>query len=90
MEPRSNIEYFCSDCIKEKYPRAGTFTPDEVKASSHVKANFDGEHMWLVVGKVTDQGVVGTVDNDPTRSGSPPYGTEVFIAFGKIEDIGKF
>ena len=89
-EPRSNIEYTCSDCSKEKYPRAGAFTLGEVRASSHVKANFEGEHMWLKVGKVTDQGVVATVANDPERPESPPYGAEVFIAFGKIEDIGKF
>lgn len=86
MEPRSNIRYVCSDCSKELYPRAGTFTPDEVRASSHIKANFDGEHMWLKVVKITDQGVLATVDNQPERPGSPPYGAEVFIPFSKIED----
>lgn len=90
MEPRDNIVYVCSDCIKGMYPRAGTFTPDEVRASSHIKANFDGEHMWIEVVTVTEQGVKGTVANDPERSGSPPYDAEVFIAFGKIEDIGSF
>ena len=87
---RDNIVYVCSDCIKGLYPRAGTFTPDEVRSSSHIKANFDGEHMWIEVVTVTEQGVRGTVANDPERSGSPPYDAEVFIAFGKIEDIGSF
>ena len=89
-EPRSNIGYTCSDCIKKIYPRAGSFTPDEVRAASHVKANFDGEHMWLEVGVVTDQGVNGRVANDPERPESPPYDAEVFIVFSKIEDVGKF
>ncbi len=87
-EPDSNIVYTCSDCSKEMYPRAGTFTADEVRASSHIKANFDSEHMWVKIVKVTDQGVNGTVDNDPVRPGSPPCGAEVFIVFSKIEDIG--
>ena len=30
------------------------------------------------------------VDSDPLRPESPPLGTEVFIAFGKIEELGKF
>jgi len=90
MEPRSNIRYTCSECIREMYPRAGSFTPDEVRAASHVKANFDGEHMWVEVDKVTDQGVNGTVANDPERPESPPYDAEVFIVFSKIEDVGKF
>jgi hypothetical protein len=89
-EPRSNIRYVCSDCIKEMYPRAGTFTPDEVLASSHIKANFDKEHMWLAIVKVTDKGVRATVDNDPVQPRSPPYGAEVFVVFSKIEDIGSF
>lgn len=86
-EPRSNIGYICSDCVKDKYPRAGTYTPDEIRSASHIKANFNGEHMWITVDKITDQGVNGTVDNDPERPGSPPCGAEVFIALGKIEDL---
>ena len=89
-EPKDNLVYFCSDCSKKMYPRAGTFTPDEVRSSTHIKANFNTEHMWIKVVTVTEQGVKGTVDNDPERLGSPPYGAEVFIAFGKIEDIGSF
>ena len=46
--------------------------------------------MWLEVGKVTDQGVNGTVANEPERPESPPYDAEVFIVFSKIEDVGKF
>jgi uncharacterized protein YegJ (DUF2314 family) len=88
-EPRNNIEYTCSDCLKKMYPRAGTFTPEEVLASTYVKANFDREHMWVEIVKVTDQGVVGTVANMPERPNSPPYGAKVFITFGNIEDIYK-
>ena len=89
-EPESNLRYMCSDCVKDRYPRAGSFTPDEVKAATYVKANFGGEHMWLDRGEVTEQGVFGTVANDPSRPGSPPFGEKVFIAFGNIEELGKF
>jgi len=89
-EPRSNIGYICSDCIPERFPRAGLFPPDEVKRATHVKVNFDGEHMWIKIDKVTKAGVSGTVANDPTRFNSPPFEAEVFIAFGKIEELGKF
>jgi len=39
-EPESNLRYMCSDCRKEMYPRAGSFTSDEVKAASK------GELWW--------------------------------------------
>lgn len=90
MEPRDNIAYVCSDCIKELYPRAGTFTPDELRFANHIKANFDKEHMWIEIVNVTDEGVSGTVANEPERPKSPPYGAKVFIVFSKIEDIGRF
>lgn len=93
-EPRANIGYICDDCIPERFPRAGLFPPSEVKESTHVKANFGGEHMWIEIDKVSSlghgSGVRGTVANDPERPGSPPHGTEVFIPFDKIEDLGKF
>lgn len=86
-ENPDNIVYACSDCSKAMYPRAGTFTPDEIRAATHIKANFEGEHMWITVTNVTDQGVNGTVDNEPVRPRSPKYGAKVFIVFSKIEDI---
>ncbi len=89
-EPRSNIGYICDDCIPERFPRAGLFPPSEVKEATHVKANFGGEHMWIEIDKVTSLGVRGTVANEPTRFNSPPFEAGVFIAFGKIEELGKF
>ena len=90
MEPRENIIYTCSDCSKTMYPRAGTFTLDEISHSNHVKANFGREHMWVKVDEITHLGVKGTVANQPERPSSPPYGAEVIIEFEHIEDIANF
>ncbi len=77
----------CGEHSKLMYPRAGTFTPDEVRDTEYIKANFGGEHMWIIVDSITELGVNGTVDNDPVKPESPPCGSKVFISFSKIEDI---
>jgi hypothetical protein len=46
--------------------------------------------MWVKIVDVRSTGVNGTVANDPTRAGSPPYGAEIHIPFDKIEELGSF
>lgn len=87
-EPSSNIELICKKCAEEKYgKKKGGFTKDMLRNAAFVKAPFGREHMWVKIKEVTDDCVVGTVDNIPVLAESPRYGEEVRVFFHEIEDV---
>ncbi|MDH5375803.1 MAG: DUF2314 domain-containing protein [Candidatus Bathyarchaeota archaeon] len=77
----------CGDCSEKKYPKKGKFTREDLKDCSHVKKEFHGEHIWVRITEVLDDGVKGTIDNDPVFETTPDYGTEVFVKYSEIEDV---
>jgi len=86
-EPEENIITLCKECRKRLYPNAGNWKKPDMKFASHVKKNFNGEHMWVKIVSIHDDGVIGTVDNIPVTEGSPTLGTMVCVPYEEIEDV---
>jgi len=76
-----------TDPSKLLYPKKGTFTKKDLVGKTHVKKNFNGEHMWVAIDSIQDIGIFGTVDNVPEWEGSPEYGQNVFVLWSEIEDV---
>lgn len=83
-----NVEFYCEECSKKKYPNKGKYTIKDMKLCTHVKKDFGKEHMWIRIVAITAEGIIGTVNNDPTRDTSPPFGTTVTVKYEEIEDVG--
>jgi len=66
MSENNNIVPICKDCVKEKFPYKGTYTPDDIKQGDFVKLCFeDKEHIWVLVKAVEKKGIRGVLDNIP-------------------------
>ena len=82
-----NIEMVCPSCADEKYKMKGKFTDKDVRVGWFVKKLFENtEHMWVKVTKITNQGLCGTLDNDPIIV-DMVCGDEVFVKWKDVEDI---
>lgn len=69
------------------YPKKGSFKREDLEGKTHVKKEFYGEHIWIKIMKIRDDGVIGTIDNEPVFVETPSFGTEVFVKYEEIEDV---
>jgi tetratricopeptide (TPR) repeat protein len=84
----SSMERFTKELFDKKHPNKGKFTRKDMQFCESVLTRFGrGEHMWVVITKITDEGIEGRVDNTPTKEGSPKYGEHVFVCYKEIEDV---
>jgi len=58
-EPKDNVVVTCGDCAEKIYPKKGTFTKNDLEGCTHVKKEFHGEHLWIKISEITDEGVKG-------------------------------
>lgn len=86
-ESDDNILISCKDCSEKLYPNRGRWQKSDMKFATHVKKNFDGEHMWVKISCIQEDGIIGTVDNIPIKSESPILGTVVFVKYTEMEDV---
>jgi len=86
-ENPDNIITTCSNCAKQLYPNKGKWAKRDMKFCTHVKKDFNNEHMWVEITRVKKDGVEGTVVNIPIFENSPTFGTKVFVKYEEIEDV---
>jgi hypothetical protein len=90
-----HVRIVCEDCLKDLYPKAGTFRLDNTdwKNSHYIKAPIKGnggdvEHVVFQIIEVNEKGVSASIDCDTIVEGVPPRDTIMHINFEAIEDVG--
>jgi uncharacterized protein YegJ (DUF2314 family) len=86
-ESKDNITIVCSKCSDKFYPNKGHWTKTDMKYATLVKKNFNGEHMWIKIISVQNDGILGEVDNIPIFPDSPKLGQTVYVEYKEMEDI---
>lgn len=82
-----NVALICKDCATKKYPHKGKFTKEQLLHTTYVKKSFSGEHMWVKVTSVDEDGTVhGTVANVPVMQGRPAFGSQVDVKQAEVEE----
>jgi len=91
MEPEGddNIIITCGKHADQLYPSKGKYTRGMLKYAKVIKACFGTgpkEHMWVLIERLDEEFVVGTLANIPVILDSPKYGDRVSIPYKLIED----
>lgn len=86
-ENLDNIIITCSDCVKHLYPNKGRWARKDMKFCTHVKKNFNNEHLWVKITSVKKDRVEGTVANISILESSPTFGTKVSVRYKEIEEV---